>query len=306
MKNLLLLMISVCLCAGVQAQQTAYSITENAPEWSNIPNLYISPMLTLDVPFSNDGTNASSLGLGVRGHAIIAQRFFADINYMGSFWNVVTNIDTKPRLFEAGGALLLKSSVTEKNLKVVTSRKTLSSMRYGDKVRNTEEITYINVPNGKEHRFAGARGGLYTFRSIFEYSVPGIPPAGTNYNVPDEEVRGWTNAIGLYAGWTLGKVTNLHINKGGRTYAEMKYTRWYADLLITGFKHSYIENQPNNDKTASPIGFRVGFETTNKTTTGAFGKIIHAEVGYRPGFNGFYASTSFSFLQIRSKLAALR
>lgn len=305
MKKLVMLIIIACLAIAAQAQQSTYSITNNAPEWSGIPNLYISPMLTLDIPFSNDGMNASSLGWGVRSHAIIGGRFFADINYMNSLWNIVTYIDEKPRLFEAGGAYLMRSTVREKNIQVVTSRKTLSSERYGDRIRTTEAINYIEVPGGKEHRFAGVRGGLYTFRSIFEYSVPGIPPAGTNYNTPDEEVSGSTNALGLYAGWTFGKVVNLHINRNGRSYSEMKYTRWYADVLIAGYKHQYIENQPNNDKTASPVGFRAGLETTNKTTAGAIGKIIHAEVGYRPGFNGFYTSMSFSFLQVRANLKAL-
>lgn len=306
MNKVLIFLAAVCLATAVQAQQSTYSISANEPEWENIPNLYISPTLTLDIPFSNDGMNSSTIGWGIRSHAVIKGRFFADINYMSSLWNIVSTIDTKPRLFEAGGAMLLKSNVREKTISVVTSRRDLSSVRYGDKTVTTEEIRYIDVPEGKELKFSGVRGGAYTFRSIFEYSVPGTPPPGTDYNVPDEEVRGWTDAIGVYAGWTLGRVNNLQISKNGRNYAEMKYNRWYADLLVSGLRHTYIENHPTNDRTALPVGFRIGFETTNKTTNGVVGKIISAEAGYRPGFNGFYTSMTFSFLQVRSQLAALR
>ncbi len=306
MKKILSFIIAAWVCTGVQARQTTYTIRANEPEWDRIPNLYVSPVLTLDVPFSNDGMNSSSLGWGIRSHAVVRGRFFADINYMGSLWNIVTNINTKPRLFEAGGAMLLKSNVREKTIPVVTSRKELSSVRYGDQVRTTEQVNYIDVPNGKELRFAGARGGLHTFRSIFEYSVPGTPPPGTDYNVPDEEVRGWTNAIGLYAGWTLGRVNNLQIaTSDRRIHSEMKYNRWYADVLISGYKHNYIENHPTNDRKAIPVGFRIGFETTNKMTTGVLGKVIHAEVGYRPGFNGIYTTMGFSFFQVRSQLGVL-
>lgn len=305
MRNLLAFIAAICVCAGALAQQVEYTVSTNDPDWSHIPNLYVSPVLTLDAPFSNDGLNSSTFGWGVRTHAIVRGRFFADVNYMSSLWNIVSRIDKKPRLLEVGGTLLKKSSVTERTIPVVLSRKELSSVRYGDKVRTTEEVKYIDVPNGKELRFSGVRGGLYTFRSIFDYAVPGVPPAGTNYHAPDENVRGWTHAFGVYGGLTMGSVTNLHIKSNKRNYSTMRYTRWFADLMVTGLSHHHIEDHETNDRNAFPIGFRVGFDTTNKTVTGAFAKAIHAEVGYRPGFNGFYFSMSFSFVQIRSSVLAL-
>lgn len=294
-----------CIILRVKAQQSNITVTQNDPNWKAIPNLYVSPMLALDIPFSNEGLNASALGWGIRSNVIIADRFMADVNVMTGFWNIISDVDKKPRLIEIGGVYMVKNSVREKNMRVVTSRNQLFSERSGDEINTTEQINFINVPNGKQMRFSGVRGGLYTFRSIFDYSVPGIPPEGTNYNTPDEDVTGWTNAVGAYLGWTFGSVVNLHVNKGSRSYSEMKYNRWFADLLLAGYGHQYIQNYPTNDKTALPIGFRLGLESTNKTNSGAIAQTIHAEIGYRPGFNGFYTSMSFSFLQFRAKINAL-
>ena len=283
------------------AQKINYSIVGNDPSWDGIPNLYITPVLTMDVPWSNDGTNASHLGWGVRSHAVIKGRFFADVVYTSSLWNIISTVDTKPRQLELGGAMLLRSAVSAKPTDVVLSTREFMN----SSAKNMEEVTYVTVPDGQEMKFAGVRGGLYAFRSIFEYSVPGEPIPGFNYNVPDEEVRGWTNAVGLYAGWTTGRVNNVKISSNNRIYSETKYNRWYADVLIAGYKNNFIENYSTNDVNPIPVGFRLGFETTNKLE-GFTGKIIQAEVGYRPGFNGFYTSFGFSFLQLRKQLPALQ
>jgi len=311
MRKILAFLLLINALNYSKAQQVNYTITKDEPDWNLIPNLYVSPMFNMDLPVYGaggmDALNSSSIGWGIRSHAIIYEKIYVDFNYMNGFWNVISNVNEKPRQIELGGAYILKSNVNNKNIKVVISSREVASEKvaFENKTKVTEEIKYINV-EGKELKFAGARGGVQVFRSIFDFDVPGTPPVGTKYTVPDDNVLGVTNSFGVYGGWTWGKVHNLHVKlKDGRSRSSVIYNRWYADILLAPYNHTYIKNSPNNDKFASPVGFRIGFDTTNKLS-GVTGKIVNAEVGYRPGFNGFYASFNFSFLQLRGNIIALK
>jgi hypothetical protein len=263
-------------------------------------------MLHLDVPFigaGGDVLNSSSLGYSIRSHAIIKQKFVADFNFSRSFWNITSNIQQKPTQLEFGGAMLLKNNIRSKNIKVVLDRKETSRERYNDKIKTTEQITYINVP-GSQLKFSGVRGGVYIFQSIFDYVMRDQQPNTpffVNYNV-----TGYSRAYGVYGGITWGSVTNLHVKlKDGRVRNEMLYNRWYFDVVIAPQMHTYIKTTPNNlTRNASPIGCRIGFDNTNRTENGILGKIVNAEVGYRPGLNGIYAAVGISFIQIRQHVSA--
>lgn len=286
-----------------------YTVIKDDAEWEKIPNLFISPMLFLDAPIYGagglDAMEASSLGWGIRSHAIVKGKYFVDINYMGGLWNVVSDIDKKAMQLQIGGAILTKSSVKQKDIKVVLERKEVKreAVTFENKVKVTEEINYVSVP-GKELNFFGYRGGLYYFRSIFEYDQRDQQP-----NTPfflNYDVNGYSQAYGIYGGITWGKATNLHIQlKDGRKRSEMIYNRWYADVIIAPYRNTMIESSPNNlTINGLPFGFRIGIDHTNRTTKGVAGKIINAEVGYRPGLNGFYTTIGLSFLQVRAKVGA--
>jgi hypothetical protein len=309
MKKLFKVIALLLVVLPSKSQTIEYTITKNEPEFKNIPNLFFSPGITLDAPLigagGTDAMNASTLGWGIRSHAIIKEKFYVDANFMRSFWNVISNVDQKPMQIELGGAYLTNIRVTEKNMKVVLSREEISRehVTFENKVKVTERINYVNVI-GNEMRFSGFRGGAYFFRSIFDYDIRDNQP-NTPFQL-DYDVTGYTDAIGVYGGITFGRIRNLHIQlKDGRKRAEMLYTRWYADLIIAPYKNTFLSTTPNNlTKFASPVGFRIGFDNTNKVNEGLTGKIIGAEVGYRPGYNGFYATFSISFLQVRKQIAA--
>src|SRR5690606_30502269 len=110
----LILIVATLLLTRVQAQQVNYTITKNEPSFNNVPNLYVTPipLLSMDFPIwgpNPDAILSSSLfGFGIRTHAIIGEKFQADLNFHQGIW------PAKTRFLEIGGAMILRSRTKQK------------------------------------------------------------------------------------------------------------------------------------------------------------------------------------------------
>ncbi len=274
------------------AQQIDYTVIKDAPQFENIPNLYITPyLLSMDFPLYGPNPDAImsgyAIGLGLRTHVNIGKKFQADFNFSQGIW------PSKTRHLDLGGAIILNTKTKTKKTDIIISTKTVSV--------NADQIQYITVPYTLM-RFSGLRAGLTHYKSIFDFESG---PFDKVLNASPAAI-GNTNSFGVYGGWTWGKVGNLHIKlKDNRNRSHTEYHQFYFDVLLVGHFHNYTINTANT--TVLPVGFRLGADIF-KPTVGIMGKgtkFINLEVGYRPGYDGFYAKVGLTFLQIRRNLTNL-
>jgi hypothetical protein len=296
--------IMFLLCFWVNhlhAQQVNYEVTQDAPNFESIPNLFVTPfpLTSMDFPFVGPNPdaldNASVFGFGLAAHAILGNRIQADLKLHQGIW------PGKSTQFELGGALITKTKIKNKTIPVVLSRKELSRQKvsFENKSRVTEQVTYIDVP-ATQQKFSGFRGGLMYYNTQFNFTEGSF--SRELMAIPRTE--GNTNSVGIYAGFTWGTIRNLHIKlKNGGNFKHASYFRWYFDVLLAAHSHTYIVN--NTSRTPLPFGARIGREF-NLPFKGAFGTVTQMELGYRPGYDGLYLKMGISFIQVRREVQALR
>ena len=296
MKRIISTLTLLLVIGSSQAQNTVnYKITKDAPGLGDISNLYIAPKFILDIPFYStqleDPTDAMTnftLGIGLRTHAILFEKFLADVN-MDLAYDIMG--DGRYRLFELGGGMIINSKTKKKNIKIILDSKETSKTKvaFENKERVTYSETYIEVP-GTKHTFQALRGGVLSMRSSFDGRITDIGNA-----------RGFTSSTGIYADIMKGSVTNIAIqeNSGRRSAAE-GYFRYYADLLLAGNSHTLTKG--TGEVSGSPLGFRAGYDLM-KPAAGGAKRYMNIELGYRPGLNGMYIQFGIGF-QFRTKISA--
>lgn len=274
------------------AQKINYTVQKDAPQFENIPNLYITPYL-ISTDFPLYGPNPDGIlsgyvfGFGIRTHANLGNKFQVDLNFSQGLW------PAKTRHFDIGGAMILKTKTKSKTTDIILSTKSPNL--------NTEVQQFITVPYTLL-RFSGVRGGITHYKSVFDFKEGAFDKVLNA--VPG--ASGHTNSIGIYGGLTWGKIGNLQIQlKDKRERSHAVYQQFYADVMVVAHMHNYISNTAN--KTVYPFGFRIGADVY-RPTVGILGKgtkFINVEIGYRPGYDGVYARAAFTFLQIRRNAPGL-
>ena len=269
--------------------QVNYKITRNAPELSEISNIYVAPKFILDIPFyqqrMEDPTDAMllyTIGLGITTHAIVREKFFVDIN-MNTAYTLLGG--GRFRDLNLGGAYLLNTKTRNKMLKVVLESKEVSreKIAFENKEKVVVSENYIKV-EGKQTTYNAVRGGFFSMSSFFDGNF-------TDFG----DVKGQTSTNGAYVGLARGVIRNLEIQeKSGRRSSAEAYWRFYADLMLGANNHELISGTATAEIKGAPLGFRAGYDFF-RPTMGSFNRFVNIEVGYRPGLNGYYIQFGFGF-----------
>ena len=289
----------VVAISPVQSQEKlTYTIVKDAPELREIANIYFSPQLILDMPMYStkfdeglSSIESITIGLGGNLHAIVFEKFLIDANYLHPSFSSLLG---KTRKFEIGGGFILSSSTKSSNLNLPLESKEVGSYTQGDKRYTTTETKFITIP-AKIHKYTSARAGIYSAKKYFTGEID------------DNKMEGYNNFFGVYGGLSFAKITNVQAKVSNYKYLKnvQTYGRYYLDVIIApGFVPSegYVEG--NSDiSSPSPLGFRLG-KDMYKPTTGFMSFSSKWEVGYQPGYNGFYALVGFGFT-MRGKINAL-
>lgn len=268
--------LTISVPENMQGQNKVnYNIIVDDPNLDKISNLFINPTIMVDFPMYSTKLDelpimAGTIGYGIRATSFIKGRFIGDAYWWRGIW------PAKASNLELGGAMILNKKTKTKDFYFE-----LSQTESGDKIK----IEYLEIP-GTQLNFSGVRGGFYLHNSVFE----------------DSKIEGTTRSLGLYGGWTFGTVRNMKIKTDGGRYREnTQYMRYYLDVIVAVNNHTFVSQ---NTASAMPFGFRIGRDM-NYTTTGIFKTVTNVELGYRPGFNGFYIAMAFTPVSIRAKLEGL-
>lgn len=293
MKNFYLTSIALMACIFVSAQQLKYEILTDDPTPNGIANLYISPQFAFDVPFigrmdaKGDATDAAALGFSLNIHSILWNKFIFDAHlFNGTMLTGLSGFATQK--FDIGGGIIISERTEKKMMKVILERKETAVTREKTKI----ELKYIEMP-GTEYKAKVLRGGLYIQRQDF------------NGDFDDHKARGVTNHVGVYAGISRARIANLHSKVGNYKYHKgvKSYGRLYADAILAPGVTTLEIGDKDNLPIPLPLGLRAGWDRYIPTT-GLFSGNWRIEVGYAPGFNGFYTQMGIGFT-VRAKVKAI-
>ncbi len=311
----LVLSIGFCFFAFLASSQekVKYTIVKDDPSvspWLSV-NLDIFGM-EVTMPQDDFGTN---FGIGVWGH-VESPKLPVGIQYVlyRSYFDVgrLEKGEDFPNTTELQlGALYFFSDKTKmKDFSVGLSSKVVGSEKYkkGNKTyeKTTTQNTSVKVP-GKLRTQYGLRAGLM-FRSG---GFPLGDGLGTDPSTGDPFEFASHGSTSIYLGVLARYTANLIIktDRYGLVPSASKASNWFLDAIISPvntFRHPSdidINQLVKDNRSASPLGFRLGYQTyaiEKRAVSGKkFGLAVRGELGVRP-YLGFYGAATIGITLVKS------